>query len=183
MVNKPRFNGQMKTNIADIFTELWRQRFFLLNELITNIICDFGNLSYIKERTIKSSQDFANVLQNYYGYYNARIFERLFIEHTELTENLLRSIKSGNTNSADIYRTELKNKSDEISNFFSTVNPYWNEEIWRNILYEHSKVIEEEAIKQLTTQCKTDIVYNEQSIRDIRKIAEYAANGIIKQFL
>lgn len=180
MINIPRFNG--KTKIADTFTELWRQRFFLLNELITNIICDFGNLSYIKQRTIKSSQDFANVLQQYYGYYNARIFEKLFIEHTDITANLLSSIKTGNTNSADMNRMELKNKIDEISKFFSTVNPYWNEEEWRNILYEHSKVIEEEAMKQLTTQCKSDIVYNEQTVRDIRKIAEYAADGIIKQF-
>lgn len=180
MNNIPKFNGQM--NITDTFTELWRQRFFLLNELISNIICDYRNLPYIKQRTIENSQDFADVLQKYYGYYNAKIFETLFIEHTNITENLLRSIKAGNTNSADIYRMELKDNIDEISIFFSTVNPYWNEEEWRNILNEHSKVIEEDAIMQLTTQCKTDIIYNEQSVRDIRKIAEYAANGIIKQF-
>jgi hypothetical protein len=182
MNNTPKFNGQMKMNIADTFTELWRQRFFLLNELIINIICNYGNLSYIKQHTIENSRDFANVLQKYYGYYNAKNFELLFIEHTDITADLLRDIKSGNKNSAGIHRMELKDKVDEISKFFSSVNPYWNEDEWRNILYEHSKVIEEGAIKQLTTKCKTDIIYNEQTVRDIKKIADYAANGIIKQF-
>jgi hypothetical protein len=179
MYNIPQFNRQM--NITDTFTELWRQRFFLLNELITNIMCNYGNLSYIKQRTIKNSQDFANVLQKYYGYYNAKIFESLFIEHTDITEKLLRDVKTGDTKSADIHREELKNTVEEISKFFSFVNPYWNEAEWHNMLYDHTKFIEDEAIKRLTTKCKTDINYNEQSI-NIKKIADYAAYGIIKQF-
>jgi hypothetical protein len=170
-----------QTNITDTFTELWRQRFFLLNELITNIMCDYGNLSYIKQRTIESSRDFANVLQKYYGYYNAKIFESLFIEHTGITEDLLRDIKAGDTKSADIHKTELDNKDNEISKFFAIVNPYWSEAEWQDMLSNHSKFIEDEAKNRLTTKCKTNINYNEQSA-NIKRIADYAANGIIKQF-
>lgn len=168
--------------IINTFKELWRQRFYLYNELINNIMCEFGNMTYINQRTRENAQNFAYELQKYYGYYNAKIFESLLTEHSDLTVKLFKSIRARNTQSTDIVRAELYKNADKLAELFASVNPLWSKVEWQNRIYDHIRVIENEAINRLNTQCITGITYDEQTEMHIINIVNYLAEGIIRQF-
>lgn len=175
--------SDIERSLINTARELWRQRFLWLKELIVSILCDFRDLSYVIQHLNDNIEDFADEFMKYFGYYNSKIFESLCKDNTLITVKILKDIKARNTNAADADRIEWYKNADEIAGFLSSINHHWDKQVWQNLIYDHLKLIENEAVNGLNTRCTTDITTQEEIDNQILKMADYTANGLIQQFL
>ena len=69
--------------------------------------------------------------------------------------------------------------SDEISAFLVSINPCWDEEKWRCMMYSHLKMTEKETSLRLQGEYEEDIriFYEIEAL----KMADYMSCGIINQ--
>ena len=174
--------SNIELSIKNTAWELWRQHYFWLKELLTSILCNFYDIHFVKQRLFDNVQDFINFFIKYYGYYNSKTLESLFKNNISVTMKLMEDIKAGDTKSADADRIEWYKNADEIADFLSGVNRYWDKQEWQTLIYDHLKLIENEAINRLNKQCATLFVSNEQIDNNILKLSNYTAYGIIRQF-
>lgn len=161
---------------------LWRNTFHWIMTYIVNVICNFGNISYIAQRINKSVDDLAKIINNFYGYQNAKIFELLFKNHFLIATKLVRDVHDNDIEMANEDKIELYQNEEEIADFLANLNPYWTVEEWRKILYSHLELLEEHMQCMYLSQSEAYIKINEVVEKDSFNMADYMVNGIIKQF-
>lgn len=171
-----------QTNVVNTIRELWIQYFIWMTDYLNNIVCIFGNTSFIIGRIREALQNFVTEFEKHYGHGNAITFEIFLINYLNDATNLLNAIKVGDIGKASAARTEWYKNADDIANLFSTINPYWSKQEWQNLIYDHMRLVENQFIYRLNNQCTTEITRDENVNNQILKIANYMAEGIINQF-
>jgi len=95
----------------------------------------------------------------------------------------VKAAKAGyNKESADAERRWYEN-ADEIAAFLGKINPYWSQEMWKRMLYEHLAMTKSEAINILTNNYEKSIMEYDEIEKQALKMADIMAEGIVKQFL
>ncbi|MHB1153986.1 MAG: hypothetical protein ACYCWE_20830 [Eubacteriales bacterium] len=171
-----------QTAVIDTFRELWMQYFIWMTNQLINIVCGFGNLSFIKERINEKLQNFVLEIEQYYGYQNAIYFELLLSKYLDIVTELLNAFKSGDLQAASAVRTESLRVADDIADFLSGINPYWDKAEWQYLIYKHLDLIEEQFIYRMNDVCVTEIKSDQNILNHILEISDYMSQGIIKQF-
>ncbi|MHB1153985.1 MAG: hypothetical protein ACYCWE_20835 [Eubacteriales bacterium] len=172
----------VQSRIINLSRELWRQRFFWNKSLIVNILCDFGNTAFITKRTLENLEHFAYEFAKYYGFSKSRIFESILKDYYFTTEKLLKAIKAKDEETAKTAGLEMYRNADEIASFLAGVNPYWSKEVWQELFYNNIELIENDAKFRITRLCTTDIIDDELVMKQIMKLSDYMAMGLIRHF-
>jgi hypothetical protein len=175
-----RYGRQM--DIVNTFRELWEEHIMWTRSFIISTVSDLGDLDLVTQRLLGNPEDFADVLRRFYGYDNSRKFEALFKNHLLLAAKLLNDAKAGDTQSVDADRAMWYKNADEIADFLAGANSYWDKKEWQNLLYDHLKMTEDEAVYRLNMQYKEDIANYDSIESQALNMADYMASGIINQF-
>lgn len=120
-------------------------------------------------------------LRYYYGDDFALSFSILMRNHILVKIKFLVDYQKGDMAAAEADRA-IRNKNIEAwSELLSRMNPYWDGETWRNLFLEHDRLTEGKVISDITYRISNPEL--EKAIQDqIIQLAEYMANGIIRQF-
>ncbi|MHB1151046.1 MAG: hypothetical protein ACYCWE_00750 [Eubacteriales bacterium] len=178
-MNTSRSNAQM--SVINTFREIWRQYIFWMINNINYIICGFGNESYIAQRVNEALNTFVVEFQKYYQYGDTKIFEVFLRTYLVYATGLLNAMKSGDTQLINEARTEGFKNADKLAAFYAGINPYWSEQEWKNLIYEHIDLIEK-RFQSYFNSCTTQIIYDKNFNDHLTRISDYMAEGIIKQF-
>ncbi|MGI6728180.1 MAG: hypothetical protein ACOX4P_06505 [Anaerovoracaceae bacterium] len=112
----------------------------------------------------------------------ANEFEELLRQHLLIAADLVNSAKAGNLNAATMHRKRWYDNADQIAEFLAEINPYWDNQKWRSMLYSHLEMTENEAIQYLNKQYTASIIQYEDIENEALEMADYMSLGIIKQF-
>jgi uncharacterized NAD(P)/FAD-binding protein YdhS len=153
-----------------------------MTDYLNNIVCAFGNSSFIIGRIREALQNFIIIFEKYYGSGNTITFETFLINYLNDAIDLINAIKAGDTEKANAARTEWYKNADNIADFFSAINSYWNKQEWQNLIYDHLRLVENQFVYRLNNQCTSEITRDENVNNQIFKISDYMAEGIIHQF-
>ncbi len=169
-------------NLMNTFRKLWEQHIMWTRSFIISIASNLGDLTMVTNRLLQNPSDFENVLRPFYGRENAAKFQSLFQEHLLIAAKLVNDAKAGNT--AEVKEDEIKwyENADQIAAFMASINPYWSEQEWRALLYDHLKMTENEAVERLNGQYEADILIYDSIEEQALKMADLMSTGIIKQF-
>lgn len=168
--------------LINLFRKLWEQHVMWTRSSIISAAANLGDASFVNERLLQNPGDFADVLQRYYGAKTANIFESLLTEHLEIAGQLVGAAKNGDNAAVEKYRQQWYRNADKIAAFLANINPYWNEEEWRSLLYHHLGMTESEAVYRLNGRYAADIAIYEEIEKEALEMADIMANGILKQF-
>jgi hypothetical protein len=72
--------------------------------------------------------------------------------------------------------------ADGIAAFLSRINPYWSQEDWKTMLYEHLRMTKSEAVNILTNNYEESIKEYDEIEKQALNMADVMAVGIVKQF-
>jgi len=169
-------------NLINTFRQLWEQHVMWTRSFIISTASNLGDLQMVTKRLLRNPTDFANELRPFYGDDAARKFEALLTDHLLIAARLVNHAKDGDMDAVKDDRKKWYENADEIANFLSSINPYWSKREWQAMLYEHLKMTESEATKRLTSQYAADIAQYDEIENQALKMADYMANGIMKQF-
>jgi len=95
---------------------------------------------------------------------------------------LVNVAKNGDASKADEARKKWYVNADEISSFLASINPYWDESTWKNLLYDHLQMTEKEAALRLSENYADDVAIYDTIEAEALTMADYMFYGIANQF-
>ncbi len=82
---------------------------------------------------------------------------------------------------ADAERRWFRN-AREIAAFFAQINPFWSEERWREMLFDHLRLVETEAVQMLQGNYQGSIATYDAVEEQSLEMADEMWRGIVRQF-
>jgi hypothetical protein len=140
------------------------------------------DVQLVTDRLLKNPSDFADFLMPFYGVAAAKRFEELLREHLLLAADLLNSAKAGDSAGADAVRKKWYANADMIAALLASVNPYWPYELWRKHMFDHLRLVEQEATERLNKEYAKDIAIFGPMETQALTMADLMSEGIIEQF-
>ncbi len=179
MYNEPLYN---QLNLRNDLRQLWEQHVMWTRSFIISTAENLGDLNDVTQRLLQNPDDMSKIFVTFYGKNNADKLKQLLADHLQIAANLVNSAKMGNTKDVDMYRTQWYNNADQIAIFLSELNPNWSVEKWREFLFNHLEMTEDEARNRFNGNYKQDIQIYNNIENEALKMADYMADGILLQF-
>lgn len=174
--------SMMEMDLINLMRMLWQQHIMWTRIVIMGLVEDLPDLEYTTERLLRNPQDFANALRPYYGDEIASEFATLLTEHLTIAAELVQAAKAGDNNRATQIEQRWYDNADQIAAFLANINPYWSEEDWKAMMYEHLAMVRSEAVNMLTQNYALGIDEFDDMERQALEMADMMAEGIALQF-
>lgn len=169
-------------NLMNGLRKLWEQHVMWTRSFIISVAANLEDLQLVTERLLRNPVDFANVLKIYYGQEKADTFQHLFEEHLKIAATIVTSAKNGDTAAVDENLKKWYDNADQIAYFLTSINPYWDEDEWKDLLYDHLKMTTDMAVARLSEEYAKDILIFEMIEEEALLMADVMSTGMIKQF-
>lgn len=161
---------------------LWEQHVHWTRSFIISTAHNLGDLKPVTDRLLQNPGDFADVFMMFYDNKTASIFQELFTQHLMIASDLVNAAKKNDTKAAQDARVKWYKNADEISAFLAKINPYWNENTWRDFLYSHLQMTEEQATLRLAGKYAEDVKIYDSIENEALKMADYMFYGFLNYF-
>jgi len=161
---------------------LWIEHVLWTRLFIESTAFNLPDLEPVTNRLLQNPVDFANELRPLYGEQTASQFKQLLTDHLLIAAQLVNAAKAGNTSEAEKQRKRWYSNAQDIAVFLASINPWWNVSQWRNLLFEHLRMTENEAVFILTGQYENGVKEYDNIQAEALIMADVMTCGIIRQF-
>ena len=168
--------------VSNTIRRLWTEHVLWTRFFIVSTAFGLPDLPFVTKRLLKNPHDFADVLRPVYGNQVAMQFDKLLTEHLMIAGQLVNAAKAGNTAEAKKQRELWYANAEEIARFLASINNQWSERVWRDLLFDHLRMTEDEAVQILTGQYEQSINEFDQIQAEALKMADVMTHGIIGKF-
>lgn len=168
--------------LSNAMRMLWEQHAMWTRMAIMSLVFDLPDGEVVTQRLLQNPKDFAALLEPFYGDQIATKFSDLLSEHLVIASDLVKAAKAGDTASASAAETKWYANADEIAAFLASINPYWSEDNWKNMLYEHLGLVKQEATDMLTGKYAESIATYDMIEMQALAMADMMTYGIVRQF-
>jgi len=177
MINKTVYYTLSQVGILIELRKLWEQHVFWTRSFIISTAAGLGDLDAVTRRLMRNPADFAVLFRRFYGNETAASFEDLLSNHLQIGGDLVKAAKNNDVTGADAARRKWYENADEIAAFLASVNPCWDEETWKRLLYNHLEMTEKEASLRLAGRYEEDVAIFDVIEAEALKMADYMFCG------
>jgi hypothetical protein len=174
--------SRRELELNNTIRKLWSQHVMWTRSFIISTAANLGDLQPVTKRLLQNPGDFANELRRFYGDEKAKAFAKLLTEHLLIAAKLVNDAKAGDKTAADADRKSWFQNADNLADFLAEINPYWDRQVWRSMLYDHLKITENEAALRLSGQYAADVALYDNIESQALRMADYMIDGIRRQF-
>ena len=167
-----------QAELRDTLRKLWEQHVMWTRSFIISTSSNLGDLTFVTNRLLQNPKDFADVLRPIYGRKKANEFAELLTEHLLIAADLVNAAQEGNSQKVDASRKKWYANADEIATFLAAINPRWSKKKWQELLYDHLKMTEDEAISRLTEKYEKNVKQYDEIEDEALKMADYMYFGL-----
>lgn len=172
--------SQLELN--NIVRSLWEQHIFWTRIVIAAMVYDQPDVNDVTARLLRNPKDFAQALRPFYSEKTLSRFTELFTAHLVIAAQLVAAAKEGDTAKAEQAEKDWYANADQIAAFLASINPFWSERTWKDLLYEHLRMTKDEAVALLTGEYEKAITLLDAIEQQALKMADVMTAGIIRQF-
>jgi len=174
--------SRQEVELMNEIRKLWEEHIIWTRMTIMSIVENAPDEDLVTKRLLRNPSDFAMLLKALYGEEIASKFEKLFTQHLVIAAQLVKAAKSGDKIATADAEQRWYANADEIAAFLASINPYWTEKMWKEMLYEHLALTKEEAINRINQSYAADILVFDKIQNQALKMADIMSEGIIHQF-
>lgn len=161
---------------------VWEQHIMWTRMLLISIAENLKDLEATQTRLLRNPRDIANVFRPYYGANVANQIEKLLTEHLVIGKNLIVALKNNNQKEAMELNKKWYQNADDMAEAFSSINPFYQKEEVRKMLYEHLRLTTDEVNARLKGDYVADINAYDMVQKEILQMSRFFVNGIVRQF-
>ncbi|MGI6162227.1 MAG: acetylglutamate kinase [Christensenellales bacterium] len=172
--------GQLE--LSNTIRQLWIEHVLWTRFFIVSTAFCLPDLEFVTERLLENPGDFAKVFKPFYGEQIARQLKQLLADHLLIAARLVTAAKEGDSSEVDKQRKKWYKNAEDIAEFLACINPCWSECEWKNLLFDHLRMTEDEAVFILSGQYKKGIKEYDDIQAEALEMADVMTCGIICQF-
>lgn len=161
---------------------LWRNLLIWVMDYVINVICEFGNGPFIRNRIGEAINDLSAVITEFYGYQNGRIFELLLESHILIIVNYVDNKHYGNEEAAAQNILELQANSLETAEFLEELNPYWPADEGYDLLYNHVAMFDKYTVCAFASEAEAFAELSNTIRSEALLLVDFMTDGLIRQF-
>lgn len=175
------FNRQ-QVDLINEMRELWEEHIAWTRMAIISMVENLSDVDLVTKRLLRNPSDFAMVLSSLYGDKIASKFEELFKDHLVIASELVKAVKSGDDKAAEDAEKRWYDNADKLAKFLASINPYWTEDLWKDMLYKHLDQTKYQAASRIKKNYEDDIKIYDDIQNQVMKMADMMSEGIMRQF-
>ena len=161
---------------------VWEQHIMWTRMLLISIAENLKDLDATQARLLENPKDIANVFGRYYGNVVANKIQQLLTEHLVIGKELIVALKNKNQEEATKLTTKWYQNADEMAEAFSQINPFYQKEEIRRMLYDHLRLTTNEVNYRLQGNYAEDIRAYDMVQKEILNMSQFFVSGIVRQF-
>lgn len=161
---------------------LWEQHVYWTRMVILSMAFDLPDTELVTARLLRNPKDFEAALKPFYGAETAAKFAALFTDHLTIAAELVQAAKAGDSAAAADAEKRWYANADQIAAFLAGINPYWSEQEWQKMLYDHLAMTKTEAVDILTQKYADSIRIFERIEQEALMMADVMTQGLVRQF-
>lgn len=169
-------------NLLENMNLVWLEHIFWTRLLLISIADNLADVNFTRARLLQNPRNIADVFRRYYGNSIANTLQQLLTEHLSIGNDLIIASKNGNSKLASELNKRWYQNADEMAKLFSSMSPFYPEEMMRQMLYDHLKLTSNEVDARLRKDYTADIKAYELVQREVLKMSHFFVDGIVKQF-
>ncbi|MDD2376392.1 MAG: hypothetical protein PHD15_03845 [Clostridia bacterium] len=181
------YNPYKKTNknilnLNNDLRKLWEEHIIWTKLVIMSIASGSPDIQLVSQRLLRNANDFEKLFIPLYGPTASEKFRELLKQHLLIAADLVNAAKKKDNASVNLIEGKWYKNADEITDFLSRINPYWNKNDVKKMMYEHLVLTKSEAVSILTNKYEDSISLFDKIEEQILIMADMFTEGILKQF-
>lgn len=172
-------------NMLDLNNEmrrLWIEHIVWTKFAVSAILSDAPDTKLIVQRLLQNPSDFEKLFAEYYGFNVAKRFNELLTEHLLIAAEIVKAAKKGDTASVDMLNTKWYKNADDIADFLSSINEYWDRRDVQRMMYKHLDLLKSNVMNMIENRYEESIKTFDQIQKQALQMADTYTEGIIKKF-
>jgi len=161
---------------------VWEQHVYWTRMLLLSIAERLKDQPEVTARLLRNPYDIAKIYMEYYDEDIAKKIAQLLTEHMQIGADLITALRDKKTAAADTLNHQWYINADKMAAAFAGINPYYNREDLRHMLYKHLALTTQEVTLRLAGNYKADIEAFDKVEKEAIEMADYFSSGIMKQF-
>mgnify|MGYP000873562899 FL=1 len=174
--------SQAELDLSNKMRLLWEQHVAWTRMTIISMVEGLADVDLVTKRLLRNPEDFKNALIPYYGVEKASMFAKLLTEHLVIAAQLVDAALHHNSEEVAILEKKWYANADEIAEYLNSINPYWSEEEFREMLHVHLMLTECEAIARIDREFAKDIALYDRIELQALEMSDAMTSGIVRQF-
>jgi len=177
-----RPNPSSQISLINDMRTVWFQHVYWARMLLISIAERLRDQNAVTNRLLQNPNDIANIFRRYYSADTADNIARLLTEHLQIGSALITALRDGKRAEADVLTRQWYINADKIADALSMINPHYDYEDLRKMLYRHLELTTQEVAMRLAGNYMADIEAFNQVEQQAISMADLFSAGIIRQF-
>lgn len=178
----PMSSNKINSNLKENMRQAWEQHVFWTRLLLVSISEHLADEPETTERLLRNANDLGDLYRPYYGNNVANIITNLIREHLIIGGDLIHAVVDNDILKINELNTKWYQNADMIADSLSSINPYYNKEELREMLYMHLDLIKDEVANRVNRNYKREIEVFDEVEKEAIMMADYLSQGINRQF-
>lgn len=181
MISKNRLQENLLTygqmNLIFQARNLWREFVVWSRVYLISRIAGIGISEDVFNRIYRIPIEFGDITRLIFGNQAAEVTVQQLSSTVILFRNLVEAMIAGNNDAASAIVQQLYKNADERAAYMASINPYWDEIQWKNLIYTFYNYSFQEIVSMLTSDPKNIDLFDQFLLyADI--MGDYFAQGL-----
>ena len=169
-------------NLINSMRLAWSQHVYWIRLLLISIAEKLSDQDAVTARLLQNPNDIARIFAGYYPADIAKTIARLLTEHLQIGAQLITALRDGKTAQANALNHEWYINADKMAKAFSSISPYYELDMMRDMLYRHLELTTGEVTMRLARNYSEDIKAFDAVEQEALSMADMFSSGIMRQF-
>jgi hypothetical protein len=160
----------------------WEQHVYWIRMLLISLAEKLNDQTPTTDRLLRNPGDIASIFNRYYSSSVANLIQQLLTEHLQIGADLITALRDNQHNKANELTQQWYQNADKMAEAFSSINPYYNEQNIKSMLYRHLDLTTQQVVKRLAGDYQGDIMAFDLVELEALEMADMFTDGIMRQF-
>jgi LysM repeat protein len=168
--------------LRDEWRSLWEQHVAWTRMTILGALYGSPDLHETLNRLLRNASDMAAIIRRYYGPAAASRFEELVRQHLLIAVDLVNAAKAGDAEAAGAAERRWYANAVDIASLLAGLDPFWSQETFRPMLFEHLALTKAEAVAILGGEFQRSVELYDTIEKQALGMADELSSGMSRQF-
>jgi len=171
-----------KMEISNQMRLAWEQHVYWTRMALLSIAHRLNDESDVITRLLQNPGDIAAIFAKFYNAGAVMAIEWLLTVHLQTGAQIITALRDGDVEQAARLQKNWFQNADQMASAFSSINPYYNQDELRDMLYQHLLLTTQEVAARLAGKYSIDIAVFGEIETEAMAMADNFTTGLCKQF-